>query len=367
MSQLHCTTKRKPGQHITYEERKMLEYLYDQNLQRSKKKKKTQKEIAEDLGWSQATLSRELARGKTMQKNSQLEEYECYSADVAQCSVEANWENKGPDLKIGNDHVLANMIEAMLLGEKVPGLEPLRYSPDAIVMKLNEIGWPTATRLCAKTIYRYVELGVFSRVTIQDLPRKGVKPKRRRRRVEKRQRPPDCKRISERPAECEDRSEPGHWEMDCIESAKGDNTCLLTLVDRKTRECIIFKLGRQTQEAVLRRINGLERKMGTKAFKEKFKTITLDNGAEFLNWKKLEKSVFGDSERTAIYYAHSYSSWERGSGENLNGFVRYFIPKGTIIKNLREKEIKILEEFINNYPRRILGGVSAKNFLQAAA
>ncbi|NLA07359.1 MAG: IS30 family transposase, partial [Firmicutes bacterium] len=118
---------------------------------------------------------------------------------------------------------------------------------------------------------------------------------------------------------------------------------------------------------VLRRINGLERKMGTKAFKEKFKTITLDNGAEFLNWKKLEKSVFGDSERTAIYYAHSYSSWERGSGENLNGFVRYFIPKGTIIKNLREKEIKILEEFINNYPRRILGGVSAKNFLQAAA
>ncbi len=94
--------------------------------------------------------------------------------------------------------------------------------------------------------------------------------------------------------------------MDCIESAKGDNTCLLTLVDRKTRECLIFKLGRQTQEAVLRRINGLERKLGAKAFKGKFKTITLDNGAEFLNWKKLEKSVFGDSERTAIYYAHSY-------------------------------------------------------------
>lgn len=367
MSQLHCTTKRKSGQHISYNERKILEYVYNQNLRRSKKDKKSQKELANDLGWSQATLSRELARGKTKQLSSSLEEYECYSADLAQCSVEANWAKKGPDLKIGNDHVLANIIEKMLLGEKVKGLKRLRYSPEAIVMVFMERGWPTATRLSARTIYNYVEQGVFSRVTIQDLPRKGVRPKRRHRRIEKRLRPPDYKRISERPAACEERSEPGHWEMDCIESVKGDKSCLLTLVDRYTRQCLIFKLGSQKQESVLRRINGLERRLGARMFKEMFKSITLDNGSEFLNWRQLEQSVFGKGKRTAVYYAHAYSSWERGSNENLNGFIRYFIPKGTVIKDIREREIKVLEEFINNYPRKILGGLSARKFRQAAA
>jgi IS30 family transposase len=152
--------------------------------------------------------------------------------------------------------------------------------------------------------------------------------------------------------------------MDCIESVKHDKSCLLTLIDRQGKECLVFKLRRQTQDAVLRRINGLERKLGAQAFREKFKTITLDNGSEFLDWERLEQSVCGTGKRTAIYYAHAYSSWERGSVENLNGFIRYFIPKGTMIKKIKEKEIKRLEEFINNYPRRILGGVSANMFLQ---
>ena len=367
MSPLHCTSNRQAGQHITYQERKILEYLYDRNLRRAKKDRKTQKELAASLGWSQATLSRELARGKTFQLGRDLKEYVCYSAVVAQSHVQKNWENKGPDLKIGTDHVLAHRIEAMLLGEQVPGLERLRYSPEAIVMYFEAHGWPTKTRLSAKTIYNYVAMRLFGAVSSQDLPRKGVRPKQRKRRIEKRLRPPGYKRIGQRPAASEERSEPGHWEMDCIESVKHDKSCLLTLVDRQRKECLVFKLRRQTQDAVLRRINGLERKLGAQAFREKFKTITLDNGSEFLDWKKLEQSVCGTGKRTAIYYAHAYSSWERGSVENLNGFIRYFIPKGTMLKKIKEKEIKRLEEFINNYPRRILGGVSANMFLQTTA
>jgi IS30 family transposase len=367
LSHLHCTTKRTPGQHITYEERKILEYIYSRNLSSSKKNRKTQKELAAELGWSQATLSRELWRGKTVQLTTELEEYESYSADLAQLTVQRNWQNKGPDLKIGKDHALAEKIEFMLIGIEVAGIEPLRMSPEAIVMYFDKEGWPTATRLSARTIYNYVDQGVFLNVGRSDLPRKGITPKRRYRRIEKRLRPPDYKRISERPLASEERSEPGHWEMDCIESVKGDTSCLLTLVDRHTRECLIFKLGRQTQAAVLRRINGLERNMGAAAFKRKFKSITVDNGSEFLHWEKLEQSVLSKGKRTAIYYAHAYSAWERGSNENLNGFIRYFIPKGTRIKGLREQEIKVLEEFINTYPRKILGGLSARNFLQAAA
>ena len=365
MSPLHCTSKRQAGQHITYEERKILEYLYDRNLRRAKKDRKTQKELAENLGWSQATLSRELARGKTVQLGRDLKKHVCYSALVAQSHVQRNWQNKGPALKIGKDHVLAERIESMLLGEKVCGLERLRYSPEAIVMYFERHGWPTKTRLSAKTIYNYVAMRLFSKVSLLDLPRKGMRPKQRKRRIEKRLRPPECKRIGQRPAASEARSEPGHWEMDCIESVKRDKSCLLTLVDRQAKECLVFKLRRQTQDAVLRRINGLERKLGVQAFREKFKTITLDNGSEFLDWERLEQSVCGSGKRTAIYYANAYSSWERGSVENLNGFIRYFIPKGTMLKKIREKEIKRLEEFINNYPRKTLGGMSANMFLQA--
>lgn len=359
MSQLHCTRARKAGQHLTLEDRKMLEYLYNANLKRPKGKRKNQRELAQDLGWSQATLSRELRRGRVKQLRSNLEEYEAYSALVAQNVVSQRQANKGPKLKIGTDHVLATKIEKMLTGEEVKGLKRLRFSPEAVVMHFNEHGWPSETKLSARTIYNYVYSELFLNVSRKDLPRKGTKPKRRYRRIEKRLRPPDCKRIEERPESAKKRQEAGHWEMDCIESIKSDKTCLLTLVDRYTRECLIFKLGRQTQKAVLRRINGLERKMGTLAFKEKFKTITVDNGAEFLDWKSLEKSVYNDGKRTAVYYAHAYSSWERGSSENLNGFIRYFIPKKTELRYIREREIKKLEDFINSYPRKLLNGRSS--------
>ena len=367
MSHLHCSRKRKSGQHLGLEDQKILEYLYNQNLKRGQKERFTQKELANQLGWSEATLSRELKRGMVKQQASDLTTYQSYSSYVAQSNVKKNWEKKGPSLKIGQDHQLAQMIEEMLLGKEMVSIGKLRYSPTAIVMHFEKKGWPTATRLCARTIYHYVEKEVFLHVTSRDLPRKGAKPKRRYRRLEKRLSPPDKKRIDQRPKEAQERLETGHWEMDCIESVKADRTCLLTLVDRSSRESMLFKIGRQTQEAVLRKLNSLERRMGTRAFREKFKTITVDNGAEFADWKKLETSLFRKEKRTEIYYARAYASWEGGSNENLNGFIRYFIPKGSRLKDISVKEIKQLEEFINRYPRKILGGSSAKNFPQAAA
>lgn len=93
----------------------------------------------------------------------------------------------------------------------------------------------------------------------------------------------------------------------------------------------------------------------------------MDNGTEFLASHRLETSVYGEGKRIEIYYANAYSEWERGSNENLNGFIRYFTLKGTELKPISEKELKELEEFINSYPRKILGGYSAKYFSQAAA
>jgi len=82
----------------------------------------------------------------------------------------------------------------------------------------------------------------------------------------------------------------------------------------------------------------------------------MDNGSEFLNMQALEQScVYADVKRTTCYYAHPFSSWERGSNENANKIIRRFIPKGTDISDYTDDDIRRIEHWMNNYPRKILG------------
>ncbi len=95
-------------------------------------------------------------------------------------------------------------------------------------------------------------------------------------------------------------------------------------------------------------------------FPRVFKTITVDNGSEFLNSAELESSARRPgTRRTKIYYDHPFSAWERGSNENANKLIRWFIPKGTDISNLKQKDIRRIENWMNNYPRKIHGYSSA--------
>ena len=142
---------------------------------------------------------------------------------------------------------------------------------------------------------------------------------------------------------------------------------MLTLTERKTRKEIIRKLKNKSQKSVVRAINGIERQMGTEAFRIVFKSITADNGSEFLDHEALEQSVFSGT-RTHIYYAHPYSSWERGSNENANRIIRRFIPKGSDISKFTRKQIQAIEDWINNYPRKILDFETAEErFIQELA
>src|SRR5690554_4622873 len=141
-------------------------------------------------------------------------------------------------------------------------------------MELRAGKYSFKTSICTRTLYNYIDAGVFANLTNKDLPREGRTPRRRYRRVRKDHRNPGGKSISERPEEANERLEYGHWEMDCIESGKRrGRSCLLVLVERMTRETIIFKLRSQTQDEVQKRIDRLERRMGRKRFAKKFKTI----------------------------------------------------------------------------------------------
>jgi IS30 family transposase len=358
MSQVYCIRRRRKGKHLTYTDRQELENLVKQNEKASKNKKKTQRELAFIMGISPATISRELKRGLVTLRDSQWCDYDSYSADVAQDDYDKKATHKGPGLKIGKDHALAKHIEQKILKDK--------YSPDAVIMEISTGKYQFDTTISTRTLYNYIENGVFLNLTNKDLPRQGKTQKRRYRRVRKAQRNVGGKSIIQRPKEADNRLEYGHWEMDCIESGKHKGrSCLLVMVERMTRETIIFKLLSQKQEEVQKRIDRLERSMGRKRFAKKFKSITVDNGSEFLNWPKLEKSCLAQhKKRTQIYYCHPYSSWERGSNEQINGHIRRFIPKGSDISKYTNKRIKEIERWLNSYPRRILDGMSAKDAIK---
>lgn len=112
--------------------------------------------------------------------------------------------------------------------------------------------------------------------------------------------------------------------------------------------------------------NGGPKKLGFKRFKEMFKSITVDNGSEFLDWRSLEKSIISkkDIPRTQIYYCHPYHAWERGTNEQINGHLRRFVPKGSAISTYSKKMILGIEKWLNNYLRKIFEGKSANEILK---
>lgn len=141
--------------------------------------------------------------------------------------------------------------------------------------------------------------------------------------------------------------------MDLVVAARGGRKALLVLTERVTRFQHIFLIKDKTQKSVISAINRLERKMGQELFHSMFKSITCDNGVEFQNFEGIEKSVFSKSEkRTSVYFAHPYSSFERGSNENANRLIRRFLPKGTTFDKLRQQDVQRLALWMNSPPQK---------------
>ena len=114
-------------------------------------------------------------------------------------------------------------------------------------------------------------------------------------------------------------------------------------------------------ETVVKALDALERKLGARRFRAIFKSITFDNGTEFAAAEELERSCVNKRlPRTKVYFCHPYSSWERGTNENTNGMIRRRFPKGTNFAAVTNAQIAQAENWINNYPRKILGYKSSE-------
>lgn len=321
--------------------------------------KKSIKEIAVLLGRHYQTIYREIKRGTVEMLDSELRTYSKYCADTGQAIADRNKSEKGRELKIGNDLTFIRFIEQMVL-EK-------RYSLEAILLHIKTHKLKFKTNVCLNTLYSYVDKGLFLNITNKHLPVKCNRRKRNLRKISTVARNNlKGRSIEERAKSIMKRRHYGHWEMDTVVGCQGGNKdCLLVLTERKTRFEYIFKIPDKSQRSVIRVLDRLESTYGTENFRQTFKTITMDNGVEFLDMAGVERSVNSpDARRTVAYYCHPYCSFERGSNENLNKMIRRHIPKGADIAKYSEEDVARIQDWMNDYPRAIFGGLSAREMLQ---
>ena len=159
------------------------------------------------------------------------------------------------------------------------------------------------------------------------------------------------------------RAEFGHWEMDTVMGKQGiSKKSLLVLTERKTRYEMVFMLQQHTTQNVVKIIDLLEKKLKDN-FTKIFKTITVDNGTEFSDSGGITKSIY-KGKRVKLYFCHPYSSYERGTNENTNRLIRYFLPKGTNFDNKTDTDIQEIQNWINEYPRKLFNGFNSKSQLK---
>ena len=307
--------------------------------------------IARKLGFCRQTIYNEMKRGAYLHTVRWWDEMR-YSADKGQQVHKYNQTAKGRPLKIGRDRAYADFLERKMLGVQENGKvdRRKRYSPAAALELARREGFETS--VCVGTLYGYIDKRIFLNLSNRDLWEKGrVKQKKEKVR---RSPHPLLPSIEDRPEIVSQRKELGHKEIDLIVGREGSKAAVLTITDRKGRAELAFKIPDKRAASVRAVFDRLERKLGKRRFRETFRSITTDNGSEFLEYDLLTRSIYG-GKRFEVYYCHSYSAWEKGTNENHNRFMRRFFPKGTDFDKVSQKEIQDAVDFLNHYPRKILG------------
>ena len=238
------------------------------------------------------------------------------------------------------------------------------YSPGAVLGEIKAKGLEFETEISKPTLYSYIDKGIFLTITNKELPVKGRR-KKKNKKVRRQARANAGTSIEKRPEDIDTREEFGHWEMDTVVGKRGESKhSLLVLTERKTRNELIYLLYEHTTEQVCKRLDQLEAEWGEQ-FGQVFKTITVDNGSEFADWKGMQQSAADESEkRVTVFYCHPYCSFERGSNENQNRLVRRKIPKGENFDDRTEDDIQRVEDWINDYPREMFGWKTSGELFQ---
>jgi IS30 family transposase len=155
---------------------------------------------------------------------------------------------------------------------------------------------------------------------------------------------PNRRPLSERPLHIEARRQVGHWECDTVIGASHKGA-VVTMVERKSGYAVMAKVSNKTSAAVSSAIVGKLQPLAARV-----KTLTFDNGKEFAGHAYIDEKL-----QSTAYFARPFASWERGSNENLNGLLRQYIPKKRSMSTVSDEEIRMIQNRLNNRPRKRLG------------
>lgn len=292
-------------------------------------------QIARLIKRDKSTVSREIKRGSTLQRDSSYRLHKHYFADTAQIYHDKR------RTKCYQRRPLKHYAVFLCLLTKA-------FKAKFDATSIDEfVGWfkqamPDYPCPSTPTVYRYIDHGLLSISNI-DLP---MKLKRRQHNHRSHGHHPNRKHlgnsIEQRPKEVENRQVPLHWEGDLVKGVKRKNQpALMTLTERKTRFEIVIKIPDYHASTCLKLLQQEINK-----HPNWFKTITFDNGSEF--------SELNQIKGCDIYFAHPYSPWERGTNENCNGLLRQFFPKGKSMKDKSNAYVLKATKAINHKHRRIL-------------
>jgi len=282
-----------------------------------KKAGKDQKQIAVLLAVSPATICRELKRNTGKRG---------YRPKQAQLRADNRRTGATKAMKM-TDEVIVEIEQKIRLDwspEQVSGVLEMTISHERIYQHI----W--ADKRCGGTLYKHLRQSNKMRKK-----RYGSKDKRGqiRNRIS----------IDERPEIVAQKTRIGDWEIDTV-IGKNHQGALVTIVDRVSKFTLIKKVASKHAEIVTEATILL-----LQPYLDKTLTITADNGKEFAGHEKIKKQLNAD-----VYFAHPYSSWERGLNENTNGLIRQYFTKGSSFENITDDDVEAVMHKLNHRPRKTL-------------
>ena len=308
--------------HLNLEER--------EKLFAGKESGKSLRTTARELGRSAGTVSRELKRNAK------------YGRPYIPCRADRLASKRGFNQRWKAP--LKNPLVFLYVREHLR--PPYSWSPETIAGRLS-VDHP-GNSVDDETVYRYIYGRRQTRMKLwQYLTVKRVRRmKKGGRRIQRLGKIPEAVSIDKRPKYILKRKQAGHWETDNMEGLRTDESVVSVTVERVAR---ITRLTKLTDRKAGTKTDALVDRLSTEPNILR-RTLTADNGKE-----NSEHKVITAQLSLPMFFCHAYHSWEKGSVENTVGRVRRFIPKSTSVDTITQSGLSVIEEKLNNTPRKCLG------------